>query len=57
VEAFDQRVRLRIGLGVQAFIWMAIAREKALEPKHVAVLGAADNDRPARSLLNHADAP
>jgi hypothetical protein len=36
---------------------MAIARKKALQPKHIAVLGTADDHRPARSRLEQTNAP
>ena len=44
VEAFDQRPRRRIALGVEPMMRMAVAAEKAFEPQHVAILGAADDD-------------
>ena len=35
---------------------MAVAAEKALQPQHVGILGAADNDRPAGADFEQADA-
>ena len=56
VKAFDQRLGFRIGLGIEPLTRMAVAAEKALQPKHVAVLGAADDHRSARSRLEKPDA-
>ena len=56
VEALDQRLRLRIGLGVQSLTRMAVAREKALEAEHIAARGIADDHRPAGSGLEQTDA-
>ena len=57
MEAFNQRAGLGIRLGVEPLAGMAVAGEKAFEPKHVAVAGVADNHRSARSGLQQADPP
>src|SRR5260370_34341902 len=56
LEALDQRLRLRIGLGVQSLTRMAVAREKTLEAEHIAALGIADDHRPDGSGLAQPDA-
>ena len=56
IEAHDQCFRLRIRLGVQPDVGMAVTSQKALEAKYVAVIGAADNDRSADTCLEQADA-
>ncbi len=56
VEALDQRLRLRIGLGIERLVRMAVAGQETLQPQHVAVLGAADDHRPAGPGLDQADA-
>ena len=53
VEAVDQRPGLRVGLGIESHARRAVAREKALEPQHVGVFGAADDDGPADAILQH----
>ena len=57
MEALDQRPGFRVGLGVERLMRMAVAAEKALQAKHVAVVGAADDDRPAGAGLEQSDAP
>jgi hypothetical protein len=47
MKAIDQRLGLCIGLGVEPLTWMSIAPKKSLKPKHIAILSAADDDRPA----------
>src|SRR5262249_47504029 len=56
VKTFDQRLRVRIGLGIEPSIGMAVAAKKALQPEHVSVLRAADDHRSARSRLEDSDA-
>ena len=56
VEAFDQCLGFPIGLWIQPLMRMAVAAEKAFQPKHVAVLGAADNHGSAGPRLEQADA-
>src|SRR5215470_6286155 len=56
VKTFDQRLRVRIGLGIEPSIGMAVAAKKALQPEHVSVLRAADDHRSARSCLEDGDA-
>ena len=55
MEAFDQRLCLRIGLRIEPLMRMAVAAQKPLQPQHVAVLGAADDHRPAGPGLEQAD--
>src|SRR4030095_5592422 len=49
VKSVDQGLGLRIGFGIEPLLRMAVAAEKAFEPKHVAIVGAPDDDRPARA--------
>ena len=53
VEAIDQCFRLGIGVGIELHARRAIAREKALEPQHVGIFGAADDHRSADAGLEH----
>ena len=53
VETVDQRLGLRVGVGIEPHARRAVAREKALEPQHVGIFGAADDDRPADAILQH----
>ena len=53
MEAVDQRLGLRVGFGIKPHARRAVAREKAFEPQHVGVFGAADDDRPADAVLQH----
>ena len=55
VKTFDQRLRLRLGLRIERLMRVTVAAEKALQPKHVAVVRAADDHRPARPRLQEAD--
>jgi hypothetical protein len=50
-EAIDQRLGLWIGLWIEPLMRMPVAAEKALKAKHVAVLGAADDNRSAGAGL------
>jgi hypothetical protein len=56
VKAIDQRPRLRIGLGIETLMRMAVAAQETLQPQHVAVAGAAHDHRSAGSGLEQADA-
>jgi hypothetical protein len=56
VKLFDKRFRLIIGVGIKELMGMTVLTEKTLEPEHIAVFGAADNDRPAGSNFKQADA-
>jgi hypothetical protein len=47
--------RLVIGVGIKQLMRMTVVTEKTLEPEHIAVFGAADNDRPG-SNFKEADA-
>src|SRR6202011_229695 len=55
VKTFDQRLRLRLGLRIERLMRVTVAAEKALQPKHVAVLGTAHDHRSAGSPLEQAD--
>ena len=46
-------LRLGIGVGVERHARRAVAGEKALEPQHVGIFGAADDHRPADAGLEH----
>jgi hypothetical protein len=55
-ESDDQRLRFRIGLGIEPLMRMAVTAKKVLQPKDSAVLGTADDHRSAGSLLQQPDA-
>ena len=54
MEALDQRLRFRIGVGIERLVRVAIAGQEALQPQYIAALGVADDDGPARSRLDQA---
>ena len=56
MEAIDQRLGFRIGLGIEPLTRMAIAAEEALEAKHIAVLGPPNDHRSACTGLQQPDA-
>src|SRR5712671_3706008 len=56
LKALDESFGVRIGFGIETLMRMAVAAEKALQTKHVAVLSTADDHRPARPRLQKADA-
>jgi len=56
VEALDQRLRTRIGLRVQKLVRMPVSGKESFEPQHVAVVGTADDYRPACTRLDQANA-
>ena len=56
MEALDQRFRFGVGVGIEQLMRMAVAAEKTLQPQHVGILGAADNDRPAGADLEQTHA-
>ena len=51
VEALDQCLRAWIGRWVQPLVRMSIAGQKSFEPQDVAVIGAADDYRPAAACF------
>ena len=55
LKPFDQRLPARIGGRVEPLVRVAVAGEEPFEPQHVAIVGAADNDRAARADLKQAD--
>ena len=55
MEALDQRLRLRVGVGIERLMRMRVAAQEVSEPKHVAVIGAADDHRSTGSALKQAD--
>ncbi len=50
VEAFEQHARVGVGVRVELMVRMSAPAEEVLEPQHVAVIGAADDDRPGPGL-------
>ena len=56
VKALDQRLRFRIGISVERLMRMAVAPKKILEPKHITVLGVADDHRTTGSGLEQSNA-
>ena len=56
MEAFDQGPRVGIGFGIEALIADGRCGEETPQPQHVAVVGAADDDRAAGPRLQQADA-
>ena len=55
VKALDQSFGGCVVLGIQQLMRMTVAAQKALEPKHVAIFGSADNDRSARAAFEDGD--
>ena len=55
MKAVDQGLRLRIDRGIELLKGMAVARQEALEPQHVGIVGAADDDRAAGPGFDQAD--
>src|SRR4029434_10756765 len=62
MEALNQCLGIRIGLGVQPLVGMAIAPEKTFKPKHIPILRKAHDHWPAGAGLkethptqNHSD--
>jgi hypothetical protein len=55
LEAFDERLCLGIRLRIKPLTGMAVPRQKAFEPKHIAVLRTADNHGPAGPSFQQAD--
>ena len=56
MEALDQRFGFGIDVGVEQLMRMAVAAQKALQPQHVAIVGAADDDRAAGAGFEQPDA-
>ena len=56
MEPLDQRLGAAVGLGIEPLAGMAVAAEETLEPKHIAVSGAADDYRSASSRLEQPNA-
>ena len=56
MEAFDQYLAAGIGFRIEQLMGMTIAPQKALQPQHIAVLGATHDDRTTHSALEDADA-
>jgi hypothetical protein len=56
VEAFDQRLRLIIGLWIEQLNRVTVTTEKALKPEHISAVGAADDDRTAGASFKQPDA-
>jgi hypothetical protein len=46
VEALDQGLRARIGLGVKSLVWMPVASKEPLKAKYIGMISAADDHRP-----------
>jgi len=55
METIDQRLGVRIGLGVQPLVWMAIAAEKTFKPKHISILRTSNDDRSAGAGFKETD--
>ena len=56
MEALDQRLGLGVDVGIEQLLRMTVAAQKALQPQHVAIVGAADDDRAAGAGLQQPDA-
>jgi hypothetical protein len=56
METLDQCLGVRIGLGVQPLVGMAIAPEKTFKPKHIPILRTSHDDRSAGAGFKEADA-
>ena len=55
MEAVDQGLGARIGLWVEALVRMAVAGQEAFEAKHIGMIGAADDHRPAGAHIEQPD--
>jgi hypothetical protein len=55
VETLNQCLGFWIGFGIQPYIRMGVAAEKALEPQYVAAVGTADDHRATRARLHQSD--
>jgi len=55
VKPLDQRLGFTIRFGIEPLTRMAVAAQKALEPKHITVPWATDDHRPASSRLEEPD--
>ena len=55
LKALDQRSRTWIGLWIEPLVRMPVAGEEPFEAKNIAVIGAADDHRPAGTPLEQAD--
>ena len=56
METLDQRFGFRIGVGIEQLLRLSITTEKTFQPQHVAVVGAADDDRAAGAAFEEAHA-
>jgi hypothetical protein len=56
VKALDQGLGVRIGIGIESQMRMAVAAQKALQPQHVGMPGSSDDHRAAGAGFEEADA-
>ena len=56
MEALDQRLGFGVDVGIEQLLRMAVAAQKDLQPQHVAIVGATDDDRAAGAGLQQPDA-
>jgi hypothetical protein len=56
IEALDQRRCFLVVFRIQSHMRMAIAAQKSLKPRHVAILGAAHDHRAPGAGLKEANA-
>jgi hypothetical protein len=55
METLDQRRGVRICLGVQPLVRMAITAEKTFKPKHIPILRTSHDDRSAGTGFKETD--
>ena len=56
VKAVDQSLGARVDARVEPLVRMSVAIEKALQPQHIGIVGAADDDRAAPAAPQQRDA-
>ena len=56
MEALDQRLGFGVGVGIEQLMRLTVAAQKNLQPQHVAIVGAADDDRAAGAGFQQPDA-
>src|SRR5258706_3157769 len=56
MKAFKQGLCLRVGVGIESLTGMAIACQESLQPKDIAIVGTADDNRAANARFKQTDA-
>jgi hypothetical protein len=55
MEAFDQSLRLSVGLGIESLARMSIARQESFQAKDIAIIGIADDDGASDARFKQTD--